>query len=112
MRYEWHSHKLVRAVVLRFKPSAPPFHTPGFYYRDLAVNGLTGTIPSSIGGITSLRVLGLGDNSLLGTIPRTLSSLTNLTTLGLQNNQLTGTLPAEIGVLTGLLSLCVLFIHR
>ena len=55
-----------------------------FYY-----NNIGGTIPSMIGGLTSLQTLDLDRNSLVGTIPNTMSALTSLQTLYLNNNYLT-----------------------
>jgi hypothetical protein len=57
---------------------------------------MQGTIPSSIGNLTALTQLGLG-NSLSGTIPASIGNLTSLSTLYLQSNQLSGSIPASIG---------------
>jgi hypothetical protein len=52
----------------------------GWCGRSLEVsnNRLAGTIPASIGNLTSLTNLRLFQNSLVGTIPSTISRLTNL----------------------------------
>ena len=57
---------------------------------------LTGTLPSSIGNLTSLSYVDLGANSLTGTIPSSVGSLTSLSQLFLDNNQLTGTIPSTL----------------
>ncbi|KAF2320636.1 hypothetical protein GH714_029301 [Hevea brasiliensis] len=49
--------------------------------RDLNHNYLTGSIPSSLGNLSSLEGLHLGFNSLSGPIPRALGSLSNLRTM-------------------------------
>lgn len=70
---------------------------------SLSSNGLSGTIPSTIGQLTSLTSLYLGDNELIGTIPSTIGQLSlNLFALSLSNNQLSGTIPQTIGQLSSL----------
>ena len=58
--------------------------------------GLTGTIPSSFGGLKDLRRLDLDQNELTGSIPAAIGGMTNLDQLYLQSNQLTGALPEEL----------------
>jgi hypothetical protein len=74
-------------------------------------NGLTGTIPWSMGSLTSLDFLDLGNNhGLTGTIPSRLGSLMGLTWLGLYNlgpRGLTGTIPSSLGSLTRLTNLAL-----
>ena len=65
-------------------------------------NRLSGTIPSSLGGLTNLARLELSGNQLSGTIPSSLGGLTNLEWLRLQENQLSGTIPSSLGGLTNL----------
>ncbi len=65
-------------------------------------NNLVGTIPTSIGNITSATTLQLRDNSLTGPIPSTVGNLVNVTLLSLFGNQLSGTLPVELGDMTAL----------
>ena len=64
---------------------------------DLAVNGLTGTIPKELGDLGSVLYLDLSNNHLTGTIPKELSELENLTVLRLSYNNLTGIIPKELG---------------
>ena len=61
-----------------------------------------GTIPSTIGGLTSLQNLLLYSNSLVGPIPSTISELTSLRILGFSNNFLSGTIPSTMSALTSL----------
>jgi hypothetical protein len=72
---------------------------------NLSRNGLTGTLPASLGNLTNLRGLWLQDNQLSGSIPSELSSLANLQGLVLQGNQLNGSIPPEIGNLANLTDL-------
>ncbi len=65
-------------------------------------NQLNGIIPSSIGKLTNLKTLELWENQLSGTIPSTISNLLNLDTLYLFNNQLSGSIPSSIGNLVNL----------
>jgi Leucine-rich repeat (LRR) protein len=67
---------------------------------SLSSNRLSGTIPSTIGQLTSLKSLSLGDNELRGTIPSTIGQLSSLTSLYLGDNELIGTIPSTIGQLS------------
>ena len=65
-------------------------------------NQLSGSIPESLGQLTSLTELHLGYNQLTGSIPESLGQLTSLTVLSLDNNQLSGIIPDFLGHLTSL----------
>ena len=69
---------------------------------DLGVNHLTGTIPTTIGLMTSVVQLVLRANFFKGTIPSELGYLRALRSLNLGANQLTGTIPPELGSLTSI----------
>ena len=69
---------------------------------NLDNNQLTGEIPSDLGKLTNLTVLGASFNQLTGEIPADLGKLTNLKQLFLNTNQLTGEIPSELGDLTNL----------
>lgn len=69
---------------------------------ELSDNGLTGTIPASMGGLVMLSTLDLSHNEITGTIPGELGALTKLHTLSLGSNKFTGVLLGELGQLTGL----------
>lgn len=62
---------------------------------NLSSNQLTGTIPSSIGNLTTLYDLDLSHNQLSGNIPSELG-IETLENLYLNNNQLSGSIPASI----------------
>jgi len=72
---------------------------------SLIGNKLIGTIPSTIGNLSSLQLLYLDDNELTGTIPSTIGNLSQLGGLELDNNKLTGTIPSTIGNLSQLIFL-------
>ncbi|KAL8116922.1 hypothetical protein AgCh_023197 [Apium graveolens] len=65
-------------------------------------NQLTGSIPSTLGLVSTLEVVRLDRNSLSGSIPSNISNLTTVNELHLSNNRLTGPLPdlSEISSLT------------
>jgi Leucine-rich repeat (LRR) protein len=54
---------------------------------------LEGTIPSSLGEVTTLTHLYLASNSFQGTVPTKVANLPNLQVIDLSFNQLNGTLP-------------------
>jgi hypothetical protein len=60
---------------------------------DLSRNYLTGSLPSSLGGLRGLLKLDLSNNLLQGSVPSELGGLRSLTLLDLRNNSLTGGLP-------------------
>lgn len=62
---------------------------------SLYQNSLSGTIPSSLGKLSSLQSLHLWNNDLAGTIPSTLGQLTQLKEFHLGWNALSGTIPAS-----------------
>ena len=63
-------------------------------YLWLFNNHLGGTIPSTLGNLTLLMSLRLDENSLTGNVPARLSRLTKLSTLNLNDNYLNGSLPS------------------
>lgn len=68
-------------------------------------NNLSGSIPESIGNLTSLQILHLDKNQLTGPIPESIGNLTSLTELILSDNNLTDPIPDSIGNLHMLVSL-------
>ena len=69
---------------------------------NLPYNALTGTIPGSVGSLTNLYYLNLNNNYLKGSIPSAVGSLVSLTSLSLSGNALTGTIPPSLGALANL----------
>jgi hypothetical protein len=64
---------------------------------DLASNGLQGTIPASLGLLSTLRILWLNDNDLSGTIPgEAIAEMSSLFILYVQDNALTGPIPDNL----------------
>lgn len=57
---------------------------------------LSGTIPSSVGNLSSLDGLDLSGNSISGNIPPEIGNLTSLQILLLDGNHLTGDVPPEL----------------
>lgn len=63
-------------------------------YLYLSSNNIAHRIPAALGNLSSLLTLRLDSNSLTGTVPNALTKLTKLTTLNLNNNYLSGTMPS------------------
>ncbi|XP_047941660.1 probable LRR receptor-like serine/threonine-protein kinase At2g16250 [Salvia hispanica] len=63
----------------------------------LSTNDLTGALPSSLGQLDGLSVLDLSRNALTGLIPVPLVDLRNLTVLDMSLNRLSGEIPPGIG---------------
>ena len=68
----------------------------------LQERSLTGSIPGTLGNLSSLRRMWLYNNQLTGNIPTGLGNLSTLEALFLDNNQLTGSIPTELGNLSSL----------
>ncbi|XP_057797605.1 probable LRR receptor-like serine/threonine-protein kinase At3g47570 [Salvia miltiorrhiza] len=62
----------------------------------LAINQLSGLIPSNLSQCSQLQLLSLDINSFSGQIPAAIGDLKSLQVLQLSRNQLTGTLPLSI----------------
>ncbi|XP_030476917.2 receptor-like protein EIX2 [Syzygium oleosum] len=69
---------------------------------DLSRNDLNGTIPLSIGNMSTLTTLVISNNYLSGKIPRFWSNLPFLYILDISNNSLSGPIPSEVGFLSSL----------
>lgn len=68
------------------------------HVRSLSLynNNLAGTIPESIGNLTSLRILWLNNNKLTGTLPSSMANLNQLENIDLCGNFMNGTIPDEV----------------
>jgi Leucine-rich repeat (LRR) protein len=69
---------------------------------NLSSNRFNGSLPASIGNLSSLQTLLLGGNQLSGEIPRQVGRLKRLLKLDLSGNKLTGAVPGEVGECTSL----------
>ena len=69
---------------------------------ELQSSGLSGTIPTALGSLSTLRRLDLSDNELSGGIPSELGSASALERLYLDGNELSGSIPAALGSLSTL----------
>jgi hypothetical protein len=70
-----------------------------------------GSLPETIGCLTGLGHLHIGDNCLIGTIPSVLGTLALLTDFAFYSNKFVGTLPSTLGSLTGLTNLAMNFLN-
>ncbi|KAM2565264.1 hypothetical protein TB1_007914 [Malus domestica] len=66
-------------------------------FLDVGQNNLSGTIPTSLGGLCSLEILKLNDNNFGGEIPDALQNCSNLRSIDLGDNKLSGNIPLWIG---------------
>ncbi|XBI51923.1 hypothetical protein VPH35_034377 [Triticum aestivum] len=86
-----------------FTGAIPPFHeATALRFLCLTGNFLSGSIPPSIGNISSLASILLGQNMLSGLIPETLSHITKLFELDLSFNSLSGSVPLSLYNMTSL----------
>ncbi len=77
-------------------------------FPDLRGNNLQGTLPASLGGITSLEILDLrGNENLGGTIPTEYGNFSNMTLFLLSDCAFTGNIPLELGDLENLEALVI-----
>ena len=73
----------------------------------LGGNGLTGTLPASIGGLSSLQGMGLAFNALGGTLPPSMGDLKDLNVLELSSNSLQGQIPPAVFALPNIARLAL-----
>ena len=57
---------------------------------------MTGTLPSTMGGMSSLNYLAIASTSIQGSIPTEIGMLSNLQNLIVEANLLTGTVPNQV----------------
>ena len=76
---------------------------------DLGDNRLSGSIPSALGNLSELNVLGLEINEFSGSIPAALGNLSELDGLNLWGNNLSGSIPSQLGNLSKLTYLDLAF---
>ncbi len=72
---------------------------------SLIGNGLSGTIPAEIAGLTHLTDLDFGGNDLEGPIPLALTTMLELESFAAYWNRLSGSIPEEMGRMPSLRSL-------
>ncbi|KAL5839309.1 hypothetical protein ACOSQ3_012017 [Xanthoceras sorbifolium] len=76
----------------------------------LAVNQLSGSLPTSIGfSLPNLKEFGVGGNRLTGHIPSSISNASRLIVLDLSSNSFSGLVPSTLGSLTFLQWLSLAF---
>ncbi|XP_028770488.1 putative receptor-like protein kinase At3g47110 [Neltuma alba] len=68
----------------------------------LGSNALYGSIPSAVGKLTNLGILGFEGNLLAGSVPDGIGKLQTLDGLYLNGNKFSGTIPSSLGNLTSL----------
>lgn len=69
---------------------------------DLPENGLVGTIPAELAGLTRLVTLNLRENKLTGALPPEIGDLSRLRVIDLGHTELSGEIPATLGKLVAL----------
>ena len=82
-------------------------YTGRVHHVSRANQGLTGTVPAGLKGLTALQSVNLGFNSLTGGIPSELGDIETLTGIFLSSNKLTESIPTDLGDLPALSSLIV-----
>lgn len=69
---------------------------------DLRLNGLAGSIPADLGGLSELETLIFFRNTLTGPIPQSFSGLAKAKLVVLAGNRLSGPIPPALGGMTSL----------
>ncbi|KAL6143124.1 hypothetical protein ACLB2K_053820 [Fragaria x ananassa] len=75
---------------------------PSLADLDLSRNGLTGSIPLSLGNLSLLTTMVLSNNYLTGEIPHFWKSIPELYIVDMSNNSLSGTIPRSMDSLVSL----------
>lgn len=69
---------------------------------NLPANNLIGNLPSELGNLSELTLLGFFNNQLSGSFPLAISNLTKMKALALDYNNFEGNIPSEYASLTAL----------
>ncbi|KAI9192637.1 hypothetical protein LWI28_025814 [Acer negundo] len=72
----------------------------GLTFIELSSNNLTGTMPSTVGGLERLQRFRVDDNKIEGLIPKELCSLQQLGEISFRNNEINGPIPECISNLS------------
>ncbi|KAJ6932490.1 receptor-like protein 1 [Populus alba x Populus x berolinensis] len=83
-------------------PSEIRARLPGLEVLLMSDNGFNGSIPFSLGNISSLQVLDVSNNSLQGQIPGWIGNMSSLEFLDLSMNNFSGRLPPIFGTSSNL----------
>ncbi|XP_011018201.1 PREDICTED: probably inactive leucine-rich repeat receptor-like protein kinase At2g25790 [Populus euphratica] len=83
-------------------PSEIGARLAGLKVLFMSDNGFNGSIPFSLGNISSLQVLDLSNNSLQGQIPRWIGNISSLKFLDLSENNFSGRLPRRFDTFSNL----------
>ncbi|PRQ52040.1 putative protein kinase RLK-Pelle-LRR-XI-1 family [Rosa chinensis] len=75
---------------------------PNLISLNLSHNAFFGTIPPSLGSLSSLEILDLSQNNINGSIPDDFVMLGNLSILSFRKNQISGQIPQEMYKLSSL----------
>nr|TKR78496.1 hypothetical protein D5086_0000281880 [Populus alba] len=78
-------------------PSEIGDRLPGLQVLFMSDNGFNGSIPFSLGNISSLQAFDLSNNSLQGQIPGWIGNMSSLEFLDLSGNNFSGHLPPRFG---------------
>ncbi|CAL5088985.1 unnamed protein product [Urochloa decumbens] len=92
-------YNFLSGVIPRFQKTIP------LQFLGLSGNSLSGSIPASLGNVSSLNTILLAENSLKGSIPKTLGHILNLSILDLGYNKLSGNVPGVIYNISSLIYL-------
>jgi len=76
-------------------PSEIEAHMPGLEVLFMSDNGFNGSIPFSLGNISSLQAFDLSNNNLQGQIPGWIGNMSSLEFLDLSGNNFSGRLPSR-----------------
>ncbi|XP_061952062.1 receptor like protein 21-like isoform X2 [Populus nigra] len=83
-------------------PSEIEARLPGLEVLFMSDNGFNGSIPFSLGNISSLQAFDLSNNSLQGQIPGWIGNMPSLEFLDLSGNNFSGRLPSRFGTSSNL----------
>jgi serine/threonine protein kinase len=72
---------------------------------DISSNSISGSIPTTFGGLVNLEYLSINENILTNSIPSEFGLMVDLIAINIGYNDLNGTIPDELGNLVDLLSL-------
>jgi len=104
---DWTKQKLYTGIFAEIRQEGVICSAGEIIAIELPLNKLSGPLPSELGLMTRLQVLGMAQNLINGNIPEEIGNMSELVIISFENNFLEGNIPASLGNLNKLSTFAV-----